>query len=97
MESILVMTITNFLTQIAFIWVRTWNVKAVASNNLKQVLLSGAFTHIAWLFSISLSAYSMTQIMKNWEWEYLPVVMASLLGGAIGGYLGLKEKQKYRK
>ena len=97
MESIIVMTITNFLTQVAFIWVRTWNVKAVAANNLTQVLLSGALTHIAWLFSISLSTYSMTAIMKDWEWQYWPVPIASLIGGAIGGYLGLKEKQKYRK
>lgn len=97
MDSIFLMTVVNFLTQVVFIWVRTWNVKSVASNDLKQVLMSGALTHIAWLFSISLSAYSMTALMKDWEWQYIPIPIASLIGGLIGSYLGLREKMKYRK
>jgi len=95
--SITLMFATVFLTQVAFIWSRTWNVKAIAANNLKDVLVSGAVVHIAWLISITLGVVSMKEIMLSFQWKYLPVIIGSLTGGLLGSYLGLKEKMKYRK
>lgn len=97
MNNILLMTITVFVTQVIFIWARTWNVKSIAANNLKDVLLSGAVVHLAWLVSITLGVVSFKEIMLHFEWQYLPVIVGSLTGGLIGSYLGLKEKMKYRK
>lgn len=96
MENIWIMALVNFVTQIAFIWTRTVNVKAVAGNYLFRALLSGALVHITWLISISLSTYSVVALIKDWEWSYLPVPTASLIGGIIGTYFGMVEKKKTR-
>jgi len=96
MDNILVMAIVNFITQVAFIWTRTLNVKAVAGNMMKEALMTGALVHITWLISISLSTYSVVALISDWQWQYIPVPIASLIGGLIGTYFGLKEKQRYR-
>lgn len=91
---ILKYSIIVFLTQLVFIGCRTWNVKAIAKNNLLHVLLSGAVVHISWLVSIAIGAVSMHEIVSEFNWEYVPVVICSLTGGLIGSYLGLKERKK---
>ncbi len=91
---ILKYSIIVFLTQLIFIGCRTWNVKAIAKNNLLHVLLSGAVVHIAWLISIAIGAVSMNEIVSEFNWEYVPVVICSLTGGLIGSYLGLKERKR---
>lgn len=91
---ILKYSIIVFLTQLVFIGCRTWNVKAIAKNNLLHVLLSGAVVHIAWLVSIAIGAVSMHEIVSEFNWEYVPVVICSLTGGLIGSYLGLKERKR---
>lgn len=95
--SIFLMTVTVFLTQLVFIWSRTWNVKMVAANRTKQVLISGGIVHLTWLLGITLGVASMNEVMMNFRWEYVPVLVGSLAGGTIGAYLGMKEKMKYRK
>ncbi len=97
MENILLMTITVFINQLIFIWARTWNVKMIAANNLKGVLLSGAVVHIAWLIGITIGVVSFKAILTDFRWEYTPVIIGSLTGGLIGSYFGLMEKQRYRK
>lgn len=97
MDSIIVMTVTVFINQLIFIWARTWNVKMIAANNLKGVLLSGAVVHIAWLIGITIGVVSFKAILTEFEWKYLPVIIGSLTGGLIGSYFGLLEKKKYRK
>lgn len=94
---ILKFTIVIFITQLVFIWARTWNVSAIAEGNIKMVLISGAFVHIAWLISITIGVVSMKEILTNFRWEYLPIIVGSLSGGLIGSYLGLKKKLKKRK
>jgi hypothetical protein len=91
---ILKYSIIVFLTQLVFIGCRTWNVKAIAKNNLLHVLLSGAIVHIAWLVSIAIGAVSMHEIVSEFNWKYVPVVICSLAGGLIGSYLGLKERKR---
>ena len=88
------LAITVFATQLVFIGCRTWNVRAVSAGNLKQVLISGAIVHIAWLASVAIGAVSMNEIITNFRWEYWPVVLGSLSGGLIGSWMGLKERKK---
>jgi len=97
MDNILLMTITVFVNQLIFIWARTWNVKMIAMNHLKGVLLSGAVVHIAWLVGITIGVVSFKAILTDFEWKYLPVIVGSLTGGLIGSYFGLMEKMRFRK
>lgn len=85
------------MNQLVFIWARTWNVKMIAANNLKGVLISGAIVHAAWLLGITIGVVSMKEILINFQWEYTPVLLGSMFGGLLGSYFGLLEKQKYRK
>ena len=91
---ILKYTIIVFITQLVFIGCRTWNVRCIACKNMKGALISGAVVHIAWLISIGIGAVSMNEIIMNFRFDYLPIVVGSLSGGLIGTYLGLKDKIK---
>lgn len=86
-------SIIVFVTQLIFIGCRTWNVKAIADKNIAQVLISGAIVHITWLISISIGAISMNEIISNFEWAYLPIIICSLTGGLIGSYVSMKSKK----
>lgn len=91
---ILKYSIIVFITQIVFIGCRTWNVRAIANNNLVEVLISGALVHLAWLVSIAIGAISMNAIIQNFQWSYLPIIICSTIGGMIGSWVGLKQKRK---
>jgi uncharacterized membrane protein len=86
-------SIIVFVTQLIFIGCRTWNVKAIAKQDIPQVLLSGTFVHLSWLVSIAIGAVSMHEIISNFEWSYLPIIACSLSGGLIGSYLSMKSKR----
>lgn len=91
---ILKYSIIIFLTQLIFIGCRTWNVRAIANNNLLQVLLSGTFVHLSWLVSIAIGAFSMNEVIQNFEWKFIPIILCSLSGGLIGSWIGLKARRK---
>lgn len=91
---ILQYSIIVFITQLIFIGCRTWNVKAIAKQDIPNVLLSGTFVHLSWLVSIAIGTISMNEIITNFKWEYLPIVLCSLIGGLIGSYLSMKSKRK---
>lgn len=55
-------------------------------------MISGAVVHVAWLISIAIGAVSMNEIITNFEFKYIPIVICSLTGGLIGTYLALKNK-----
>lgn len=90
---IIELCITVFITQLIFIGFRTWNVRAVADKNLPHVLISGAVVHISWLVGIAIGAKSMNEIISNWSWEHVPVVVFSLAGGLLGSYFGMKKRK----
>jgi uncharacterized membrane protein len=92
--SVATYAIIIFVTQLIFIGCRTWNVKAISANNMVQALLSGGVVHLAWLVSIAIGSISMHELMNNFKWEYVPIVLCSLTGGLIGTYAGLKNKIK---
>ena len=94
---VLYYSIVVFITQLIFIGCRTWNVRAIALGNIAQVLFSGAFVHLSWLVSIAIGAVSMHNIVSNFQWEYLPVVACSLVGGLIGSYISMKVKSIGKK
>lgn len=81
-----------FLTQLVFIWFRTLNVKAVADNNIKNVILTGAAVHLAWLVGIAIGASNMYKIITSFNFQFLPIIFSSLIGGLIGSYLAMIKK-----
>lgn len=83
-----------FITQLVFIFCRTWNVRCIGKGDLQGALVSGAFVHISWLVSIAIGSVSMNELLNDWQWPYLVIVLCSLSGGLIGTYLGFKEKNK---
>jgi len=90
---ILYYSIIVFVTQLIFIGCRTWNVKAIAKQNIPDVLISGTFVHLSWLVSIAIGAISMHEIITNFEWSYLPIVLCSLVGGLLGSYISMKSNR----
>ena len=92
-HSIWALTIYMFLSQLFFIGARTINVKAVASGNIFAACTSGTLVHWGWLLSIGLGAFSMKAILIDFQFEYIPVIMASTLGGIIGTIWGMKNKR----
>ena len=67
---------------------------------MKQTLISGSIVHISWLVSTAVGTVSMNEIIQGLSqagdirWEYVPVVIASLIGGNIGAYVALRRKTK---
>jgi hypothetical protein len=86
-------SIIVFITQVIFIGARTWNVKAIAAKNIPHVLISGTVVHIAWLVSMSIGVVSMQEVITKFEWQYIPVILASISGVLIGGYVSMKSKR----
>ena len=90
--SVFILTLIMFITQIIFIGFRTINVRAIAEKNMVKALVSGAFVHWSWLVSIAIGATSMYEIINDFRFEYIPVIIASTIGGLIGTYMGLYKK-----
>lgn len=96
-DLILNYSVIVFFTQLVFIACRTWNVKAIAVNNILAAMISGALVHIAWLVSIAIGAVSMNEIISNFQFQYIPIVLCSLTGGLIGTYLALKKRHDKKR
>lgn len=79
-----------FITQFIFIWMRTLNVRYVATGRVWPAILSGAVIHWTWLIGIAIGVASMAEIVRNFSIEYVPVVAASTLAGAWGTWLALR-------
>lgn len=92
MKEVIILTVSVFLVQIVFIYARTINVAYIARNNVKGALFSGALIHISWLISIAIGVDSVAQVAANMDFRYIPVILASLAGGLIGTYKGMKNK-----
>lgn len=75
------------ISQIIFIYLRTINVIYTAERKILPAILSGNGIGLAWLVSMSIGANS---IMKG---ELVPII-AFLLGGTLGTYLGIKKESK---
>lgn len=93
-HSILALTLYMFASQLFFIGARTINVKAVATGNILAACTSGTLVHWGWLLSIGLGAFSMKAILIDFEFQYIPVILASTIGGILGTIWGMKRKQK---
>ena len=86
-------SIIMFITQLVFIGFRTWNVKAIAKKDVKGVLISGTFVHFAWLIGIAIGSVTMYEIINDFHWSYVPIVMGSLSGGLLGSYIAMINKK----
>lgn len=87
-------SIIVFITQLVFIGCRTWNVKCISKDDIPGVLISGTLVHVSWLISIGIGVISINEIIVNFEWSYLPIVLSSLSGGLLGSYISMKYKHK---
>lgn len=94
MENTWTLTLIVFITQIVFLYGRTWNVSSIAEKDMKGVILSGIAVHLSWLVSIAIGAYSMQKILLEFNWADIPVILGSLSGGLYGSYMALKKKIK---
>ena len=88
--TIIEMTATVFVTQFVFTWGRTWNIKAIADRDVKRVLISGTIVYFCWLLSIALGSISVIELVQNFNTDYIPVIIAGLVGGNLGGIVKLK-------
>ena len=75
------------ISQIVFIFLRTINVIYTSERRLWPAIWSGNGIALAWLVSISIGANSVMQ-------GHILPIMAFLVGGAVGTYLGIKKEQK---
>jgi len=87
---IIIYCIIVFLNQLAFTWLRTWNIIVTAEKKIFKVVLSNALIHISWLISISVGVVSIIEIVQNMELQYIPVILFSILGSVVGSYIGIK-------
>ena len=84
----LISSIVILFTQFVFIYLRTINVIYTAEKRIIPAIITGNGIGLAWLISISIGAQS---IMNG---EMIPI-LAYLIGGSVGQYLGIKgEKNK---
>ncbi len=74
-----------FVTQIAFLYLRTINVIYTTEKRVWPTILSNMGVSISWLLSVSISLNSLTS--GSWQ-----PILAFLLGGTIGTYLGIKKE-----
>jgi hypothetical protein len=81
--------IVVFISNVLFMFLRTWNINSIAKRNIKMVLISGGLIHITWLFSTALAVGSAHAFFETGELKYLPIVLTSLTGSLLGTYLGI--------
>lgn len=77
------------ITQIMFLYLRTINVIYTTERKLWPTILSNTGVSISWLLSVGIS----TNSMITGEWQ---PILAFLIGGAVGSYLGIK-KETHKK
>ena len=85
MENQYLSAVVILITQFVFIYLRTLNVIYTAEKRLIAAILTGNGIGLAWLISISIGANA---VMRG---ELLPI-LAFLIGGSAGTYLGIKKE-----
>lgn len=73
------------VTQIAFLYLRTINVIYTTEKRLWPTIFSNIGVSVSWLLSVSIS---MSSFMSG-SWQ---PILAFLIGGIIGTYLGIKKE-----
>ena len=75
------------VSQIAFLWLRTLNIKYTSNGNILGAIVTGNGIGIMWMIGIAVGANAMM------EGHIFPIAM-HLVGGTIGTYLGMRKKKK---
>lgn len=73
-----------FITQLIFIWLRTANLKHVTQGKMFLAMLSNNGIAVAWMISVTIGVSSLL------NGEVIPI-LAHLVGGSIGVYLGMRK------
>lgn len=82
--TVMQMTVLVFIVQLIFIYLRTLNLKHVAQGRIFAAIMSSNGIAIAWMVSVTIGVSSLL------SGEILPI-LAHLLGGTLGTYLGMKK------
>ena len=75
------------ITQIMFLYLRTINVIYTTERRLWPTIISNTGVSISWLLSVR----KRKNYMITGQWQ---PIMAFLIGGAVGSYLGIKKESK---
>lgn len=75
------------ISQIIFIYLRTLNVIYTSERRMLATIITGNGIGLSWLISMSIGANSVM------EGQPLPI-LAFLIGGTLGTYLGIKKESK---
>lgn len=78
------------ISQVIFIYLRTLNVIYTAERKMLATIITGNGIGLAWLISMSVGVKSIM------EGQPLPI-LAFLIGGTLGTYLGIKKESKKYK
>lgn len=78
-----------FVTQLIFLYLRTLNVMYTAENRIWLAIITGQGIGLTWLISISIGATAVMQLQ-------IPAILGYLIGGALGTWLGFKQR-KFKK
>jgi hypothetical protein len=89
MEYILNNTVLQSLvvmvSQILFLFFRTLNIRYIAERSVIKAVISGNCIGILWLITVALGAKALLD-------GNIMVVIAQLVGGSIGTYIGIKTR-----
>jgi hypothetical protein len=86
LDNIYLASFVVFISQIAFVYLRTINVIYTADRNLWGSIITGNGIGLTWLIVTSIGVSS---VLKG---EFIPIIFF-LLGGTIGNYIAIKQKQ----
>ncbi len=83
LKNIWFLSVSVFLFQIIFVYLRTINVIYTSEKKVIPAIVSGAASGLFWLLATAIG----TSSILGGVWQ--PII-AHLIGGAIGTYLGIK-------
>tara|TARA_R110000803_G_scaffold146808_2_gene212516 strand:+ start:176 stop:472 length:297 start_codon:yes stop_codon:yes gene_type:complete len=93
-EQIIYESVIAFLSQLAFLWARTYNIHATANLEVRKVIISGFVISILWLVGVAIGANGAYKLLVDHNWDYLPIVICLIIGSSTGSYIGLMKKIK---
>lgn len=82
----IISSIAILISQICFVYLRTLNVIYTSQKKMIKSIVTGNGLSLSWLFSVVLGTHSII------NGEVLPII-AFLIGGTIGTYLGIKNER----
>jgi len=70
------------------------NIKNIADGRMWGAIYTGWIIHLSWLMSVGIGATSLINVVFNYDWQSIPVVLCSLAGGTIGTWYPMRKRKK---